>query len=95
MNVEVDWIVGDSAVAVFCDVDVPKGWFRGYGVNVSVDTDCVTRSHQARGGACVGAGVFVGVPVIKAMAVPVAAHWSGVTGRGVMLGSGVGVCHQQ
>lgn len=60
------------------------------GVNVAI-----CKSHQARGGAWVGSGVFVGVPVLSAIAVPVAAHASGVTGNGVTDGVGEGVKCQQ
>lgn len=85
MNVAVGMLVGRVADGPGVTVSP-----NGNGVNVAVCT-----SHQARGGGWVGAGVLVGVPVLKATAVPVAAHASGVTGRGVGDGSGLAVIHQQ
>ena len=90
VKVAVGVLVGRVAVGAGVPVMLVM---RGIGVSVVVLTGC--KSHQARGGACVGAGVFVGVPVLIATAVPVMAHASGVIGTAVFVGSLVGVIHQQ
>lgn len=82
-------------VVVGVSVTVAVGAVRSIVVIAIGVVVAIAKSHQTRGGACVGSGVFVAVPVLRAIAVPVAAHASGVTGNGVTDGVGEGVKCQQ